>query len=268
MDWIWDGVGRITAPNPGPKTLEGTNLYLITRGSGWLIDAGPDDRDFLDELAGLVDGRIAGILLTHDHPDHAGGAGYLGSQLDVPVWMSVKASRDVFHSVPTARTLGPDQAFGAGGTLRAIEMPGHAWDHVCYWLEPDRLLFAGDNILGRGTTLIALPEGDMTAYMETLRKTHALESVAIAPGHGPMIDNPEAKIDEYVQHRRLRERDVLGALIQVDTADEIVDLVYEVNDPAVRALAVFSVGAQLAKLERERKIVKLDDGSYRVRADS
>jgi glyoxylase-like metal-dependent hydrolase (beta-lactamase superfamily II) len=147
-------------------------------------------------------------------------------------------------------------------------MPGHADDHVCFFLEPDRLLFSGDNILGRGTTLIAKPEGDMVIYMDTLHRTRELNPVAIAPGHGPMILNPEAVIDEYVHHRQERERELLAALDAPQTVWELVDRIYSPPSEPIRQLASLSVEAQLAKLESERCVERLADGRYLIRADS
>jgi|SRR5579872_7021871 len=259
---VAESVWRFMAPNPGPKTLEGTNVYLAGERPAFLIDAGPDLAPYLSELANLVKGSVTAILLTHTHPDHAGGAGWLAEALDVPIYVSPDAD-EAFLARSHVRPIDTDAVFEAGRTtLRAVAMPGHARDHVCFWVDSLRLLFSGDNILGRGTTLVALPEGDMSEYMETLRRTRALSPALIAPGHGPMITNPIATIDEYEAHRREREREVLAALEIARTAPEIVDLVYQPANDDIRSLAVLSVGAQLAKLENEGSVEAAGDGRF------
>lgn len=266
---IWPDVKRVVAPNPGPKTLEGTNLYFVGPEPGYLIDAGPADDEFTAALASWLDGRLAGILLTHGHPDHAGGGLALSARLGVPIWRGLDLDGGTFTKISTNSSLAADQTFAVGRKcLRAISAPGHSGDHFCFVLEPDGLLFAGDNILGRGTTLVALPEGDMTAHVATLRSLRDLDPAAIAPGHGPFITDPRVVIEEYLAHRESRERAVLLSLPAHPALEALVDDVYGPLGPEIRRLAILSAGAQLAKLEREGRIEKTGVDTYRVRAES
>lgn len=259
----------VTAPNPGPKTLDGTNCYLVGGSAQILIDCGPDLPDYLDALSQHVSGRLSAVLLTHGHPDHAGGAAYLAKALDVPFWMSPLVEPAVRERIPIARGIAPRQEFHAGDRiLRAIATPGHSRDHLCFLLEPDRILFSGDTILGRGTSLVALPEGNMSEYMATLAALREMEISCIAPGHGPMVENPRRKIDQYIEHRTERERELLASMQPPATADELVERVYKARTPELRQLARLSVEAQLVKLQREGRIVALGGNRYGPAAES
>jgi glyoxylase-like metal-dependent hydrolase (beta-lactamase superfamily II) len=260
------GVLMITAPNPGPKTLEGTNCYLVGNKRQLVIDAGPDMPGFQEELAASTSGEVVAVLLTHDHPDHAGGAPYLGSLLSAPIWINQASPSG---RLAGAHVLAADQEFAVeGNSVRVIPSPGHSWDHVCFLREPDRILFAGDTILGEGSTLIAPPEGDVSVYLDSLVRLKALQPAKIAPGHGPMITDPAEKIDEYVTHRRQREQELLAALDNPKTVQQLVDEVYGIDDSTVCELAKLSVRAQLAKLLREKRVEEITSGRYRVRAAS
>lgn len=264
-------VEMITAPNPGPKTLEGTNTYLVGQDRIVLIDPGPDIPDQLDALAEHIASRgsLEAILLTHGHLDHAPGAARLAARFDVRVLMSDSVEPDVWNVMPNAVGLPPDWSMGIDDwRLNAIPTPGHSFDHVCFMLSPERILFSGDTILGEGTTLIALPEGDMAQFMHTLELLRSLDPHIIAPGHGPIVRDPDAKLDEYVAHRRQREMELLQAMARgAMTVDGLVGEVYGPLDPEVFRLASLSVGAQLAKLEVEGRVVQVGE-AYRLTASS
>jgi glyoxylase-like metal-dependent hydrolase (beta-lactamase superfamily II) len=294
----------VAAPNPGPKTLQGTNCYIVGRRQSLVIDAGPDMPAFQDELAGLLGDSVSDILLTHDHPDHAGGAAYLASLLGARLWANDAPQGDTQeatkptsdrqtskterrapnsecrratadarttsaeHRTPNTEHRMPDHFEVEDKSLRVVPSPGHSWDHVCFLLEPDRLLFSGDTILGEGTTLIARPEGDMAVYLDTLQRLKALSPTAIAPGHGPFVSRPIEKIDEYIQHREQREKELLACLVEPRTVRELVANIYMPTDRETRRLAELSVEAQLAKLVKERRVGELSAGRYWVRASS
>jgi glyoxylase-like metal-dependent hydrolase (beta-lactamase superfamily II) len=234
-----------------------------------LIDAGPHSPPFLDELAALIAGRVIAILLTHGHPDHAGGAAYLSSLLNVPVWASPHVNAEVRAGLPHLNSYADHETFDLGtDRVGVVPTPGHAPDHVCFVLEPDQVVFSGDAILGRGTTLIALPEGNMAEYLRTLERMRSLEATLIAPGHGPIIVDPEAKIDEDFAHRRQREQALLEALWEPRTVEELVESIYAPAGDDLRSLAELSVEAQLAKLVDESAIERNATGRYRIRAVS
>ncbi len=151
-----------------------------------------------------------------------------------------------------------------GGRLEAIPAPGHSPDHVCFHWPEARALFTGDVVLGEGTSMIAPPEGDMAAYLATLTRLTELELSIIYPGHGPEIDQPAKKLDEYIRHRLERERQVLDALAAgATTPAQIRVRVYEDLDPRLVGAAEGSVLAHLAKLVAEGR-VRLEEGGYRL----
>lgn len=236
-DSLPEGVTRVRAPNPSPLTLDGTNTYVA---GGWVVDPGPDDADHLDAV--LAHGPIDGIVLTHSHPDHAEGAPALAERAGVEVVPGFgRSSVGPFDVVPT---------------------PGHAPDHVS--LVFGRVLFAGDTVLGSGSVFVGGEEGSMAAYLDSLRRLRSLELDAILPGHGPVVWDPRAKLDEYLEHRLERERLVLEALSAgARTRDEVLDRAWSDVDfdaaPYLRVAAGLTLQAHLDKLDAEGRLpVRLD----------
>ncbi|HZT97234.1 MAG TPA: MBL fold metallo-hydrolase [Chloroflexota bacterium] len=258
----------ITAPNPGPKTLQGTNTYVVGEESLVVIDPGPAISSHVENIRQATQGReVLGVFVTHGHPDHAPAAVPLARDLRVPVFASKRLRIDFGDVV--VRPLSAGLVFELGAQrLIAIESRGHSDDHFCFLLEPGSVLFSGDVILGAGTSLIALPEGDMSAYVETLERLRGLRPTIIAPGHGPLVDDPESKIQEYLSHRRERERALIVTLQSGSlTAADLVHRVYGVDSGPTFELAVLSVEAQLAKLVKEERVVVTGD-RYSLRAAS
>jgi len=257
-----------TAPNPGPKTLDGTHTFVVGRKVAYIIDPGPESGSYQADLAEWLknDGAVVrAVLLTHGHPDHAPGAVRLKGLLDVPILASTGMPEQEAEALGAQRELSDGQYLTTDGDrLGVLGAPGHTADHVVFWLEGARVLFAGDVILGQGTTLIAPPEGDMVAYLQTLEKLRRLDARVIAPGHGPLIDDPVKKIDEYVRHRKEREEQIVRALQSgPTTVEDLVRRVYVDVDPRLHGLAAGSVHAQLLKLCREGRAQEVD-GVYRV----
>jgi glyoxylase-like metal-dependent hydrolase (beta-lactamase superfamily II) len=222
-------VTRILAPNPGPMTLEGTNTYRLTGGGGVVVvDPGPHDEDHLARVAA---GGVDLILLTHGHPDHADGAPRLSDLTGAPV-------RSRFREGETVRV--------GQVALVVLPTPGHSSDSVCFLLEERRELLTGDTVLGRGTTVVAHPDGRLADYLASLERIAALSLDAILPGHGPAVADPAAWVAYYRAHRQERLAQVRAALAQgAGTPEEIVDSVYADTLPQVRAAALMSVRAQL-----------------------
>ena len=255
----------ILAPNPSIMTGPGTNTIVLGGGSegAIVIDPAIDDDAYLDTLImeGEKYGGIRRILITHGHPDHVGGAAALRERLHVPIYAhSLKG-------VPVADVELADGATLPAGidTLKAIHTPGHRFDHHSYYLEQQRILFAGDMISGITTNVIAPPDGDMFDYMNSLQRLQALDIAEIVPGHGPTIPNAQAKIAEYIAHRRLREQQILQTLEILPrgvTIPEMVPAIYTDVDPKLHAIAAWSVDAHLLKLEKEGLVERLGEKGW------
>lgn len=240
-------VARILAPNPSVYTLEGTNTWIIGAGSGeaLVIDPGPDDSGHLAEVERAA-GPIGTILVTHDHEDHAPGAPTLARQSGAQLW----AAR-----IPEAQKLADGQEFTAAGiTVTAIYSPGHSSDHFVFYVRSHGALFTGDAVVGRGTSFIDPPDGDLKLYMDSLRRMRQLEPRVIYPGHGPVVLEAVGKLDEYLRHRQDREDQVVGALTagSRSVADLVADL-YRDYPKEVHELAARSVLSHLLKLKDESR---------------
>lgn len=240
---------RVLAPNPGIRELEGTNTWIVGEGPSTVIDPGPDHEGHLREAAREA-GHVVAILLTHDHPDHAPGAQALARMTGA----TVHAARPPKGGEP----LRGGQQIGAGGiTLTAVATPGHTHDHMAFFLEDGRGLFTGDAILGRGTSVVDPSEGDLVAYLHSLERMRELSPNRIYPGHGPVVLDAMAKIDEYLAHRAMREEQVVAALGDGPrTPEEMVSEIYGEYPPEVHDLAARSILAHLIKLEGEGRAEK------------
>ena len=240
-------VVRVLAPNPGVYELEGTNTWVVGEAPAVVIDPGPDIEPHLREVARTA-GRVGVIALTHDHPDHAPGAITLAAMTDAPI----RAMRPP----PGGDRLRDGESLAAGvTTVRVVATPGHSADHVAYWLEGERSLFTGDAVLGRGTSVIDPPEGDLAVYLRSLRKMRDLQPRTIHPGHGPTVFHGVAKLEEYLAHREEREAQIVAALQDSPrTIDELVETIYAGYPEDVRPLAARSVLAHLMKLAAEGRV--------------
>jgi glyoxylase-like metal-dependent hydrolase (beta-lactamase superfamily II) len=238
---------RVLAPNPGIRELEGTNTYVVGDAPAIVIDPGPADDRHLAEVVASA-GGVGVIVLTHDHPDHAPGA--------TPLRERTGASILAMRPPPGGERLRDGAVLSSGGAeLRVIATPGHSPDHVALWSEAASALFTGDAVLGRGTSVIDPPEGDLVAYLRSLRRMRDLAPATIYPGHGPVVVHGTAKLDEYLEHRAEREREVLDALeVGARTIDELVAEIYRDYPAEVHELAGRSVLAHLLKLEAEGRV--------------
>jgi glyoxylase-like metal-dependent hydrolase (beta-lactamase superfamily II) len=243
-------VRRVLAPNPGVMTGPGTNTYLVGIDEVAVIDPGPADDGHLDAVAACGGDRIRWILVTHTHPDHSPGVEGLRERVPDAVVLGFD-SRDgleVDESIDDGHIVDATEF-----RLRAVHTPGHASNHLCYLLEQERLLFSGDHIMNGSTVVISPPDGDMAAYLASLEQLKTLRLRAIAPGHGQLIEDPKAKIDEYLEHRLAREQAVIDALRSAGTAtvDELVPIVYADVEEARHPIARRSLHAHLLKLAAE-----------------
>lgn len=237
---------RILAPNPGRMTGPGTNTYLVGVDEIAVIDPGPDDAGHLDAVASCGGGRIRWILTTHTHRDHWPGVPALRERTGAEVLGFT--SRD---GLEVDRELQDgDRVDGSEFRLTVVHTPGHASNHLCYLLEGERLLFSGDHVMQGSTVVIRSPDGDMAQYLTSLRRLKELRLRAIAPGHGHVIDDPEAAVDAYIAHRLDRERQVVDTVRAAGTAtvDQIVGALYRDLVPELLPQAAHTVRAHLLKL--------------------
>jgi glyoxylase-like metal-dependent hydrolase (beta-lactamase superfamily II) len=248
---------RVLAPNPGIRELEGTNTWIVGEGPAIVIDPGPDDESHLRDVAREA-GHVAAILLTHGHPDHAPGAPALARLTGAPVF----AARPPEHGESLR-----DGGDVLAGPVRmtAVATPGHTPDHLAFIEPTSRSLFTGDAVLGTGTSVIDPPEGDLTAYLRSLQRMRDLSPRVIYPGHGPVVLDAVAKLDEYLEHRAMRERQVLAGLRDGRrTPEEMVEEIYADQPSELHSLAARSVLAHLLKLETEGRAEKrTKDGAVR-----
>ena len=243
----YDTVG-IRADNPGPFTLSGTNTWIVGRNPAWLIDPGPALEPHHAALADELDARggLAGIALTHDHADHS------------------EAVPALLERYPQAR-LGaargePTELLSDGsrfGPLEALATPGHAPDHLAFALggEAGELIFSGDAVLGEGSVFITPYPGALTSYLAGLERLRRRGPSLLAPGHGPLVGAPDAKLAEYIAHRLDRERRLLAALASGRrTVEELLDDAWSDAPPALRPAAAATLAAHLDKLGEEGRL--------------
>jgi hydroxyacylglutathione hydrolase len=240
-------------------TGAGTNTYLIPGAVPTLIDAATGDPRHLNALGRELDANCEGeplaqILVTHAHPDHAGGVHAIRSR-----WPSLVLRKmlwpgcDEQYGSQWTAVADNDVLPAGSGVLRAIHTPGHAPDHLCFLDEEDGTLYSGDLIVGEGTVVIpASAGGSLTQYLASLARVRALRPRVILPGHSGAIERPVDLIDQYVAHRAERERQILSALSEGrTTVDAIVGRVYDRLRPALAGVAGETVLAHLRKLEEE-----------------
>ncbi|MGH7338668.1 MAG: MBL fold metallo-hydrolase, partial [Myxococcota bacterium] len=243
----------VLAPNPHPMTLEGTNTYLIGERNPIVLDPGPMIAEHLERVLGEA-GEPRLVLLTHRHYDHAESAERFSAMARAPL-AAFPVTDDVVCGGAGAVRDG-QRITGDGVTLLAMHTPGHASDHLSFLLEEERAVFTGDHVLGRGTTVVAHPDGDMRDYLDSLERVRAAAPARLYPGHGPVVDDPAPFLDYYVSHRMEREQQVLEALDAGDeTIHQMVERIYADVDRALHGAAALSVAAHLTKLERDGVVV-------------
>ena len=241
----------VRAPNPGPLTLDGTNTWLVGSaddGPVVVVDPGPLIPTHLDAIIAAAPGGIDGVLLTHRHLDHAESAAALAERASC----GVRAADPALRVGPDGLADGEGMAV-AGATLTVVATPGHTSDSVSLVMAGDdgvvRLL-TGDMVLGRGTTVITHPDGELGAYLESLARLRALVTdrrvAEILPGHGPVVSDTAGRLTYYYEHRMERLDQVRSALAAgARTPAEVVATVYADVDRSVWPAAEQSVRAQL-----------------------
>ncbi len=245
-------VSLVRAPNPSLLTGPGTNTWVVSSDSeAVVIDPGP----IIDSHIGGIRSALLGldtvaVLVTHGHPDHAPAANGLADALDVPA-LGFSPAPDFSPD----RLVADGERIGFGSTeAECLATPGHTPDSVCYRIGDT--LFTGDHIMGGSTVVVE----DMAQYLSSLRRLHGIGLEALYPGHGPVVDDPDALISEYIAHRLEREEQILAAVARgAETVGDIVSVVYDDVDPALHPVAAMSVGAHLRKLRVEERVVTDED---------
>ena len=277
-EYVEGALRLVRAPNPGPLTLEGTNTYVVGAHEVIVVDPGPDDPAHLDAVVRAVPerARVTAVAITHAHGDHAAGAPALAARFRVPLLGSALAlERVAARGGPTVerRALagGETWVFDAaqgGDALEAIEAPGHSADHLCFLWREARALFSGDTVLGRGSAMIAPPDGELDAYLRTLERLRGLELRALYPGHGPVLTEPRERIEDLLAHRRARTREILEAIrAGARSVEAIRQRVYGPLEPALARGAEANVAAHLRALVRAGVVVEDGPGTYRLARD-
>jgi glyoxylase-like metal-dependent hydrolase (beta-lactamase superfamily II) len=248
---------RVTANNGSVMTGPGTNSYLIAGADNqWaVIDPGPADPAHLQAILQAAPGPIRWIFATHTHIDHSPNCAPLKAQTGATVF-----GRRPAHPEWQDASFAPDRVLQGGerfelggGTLRVVHTPGHASNHLCYLLEEEKMLFTGDHVMQSSTVVINPPDGDMAAYIASLRalsRELGDELEWLAPGHGFLMEKPKRAFDAIVAHRLRREAKVLAALRELGTADAeaLLPRVYDDVPERMHPVALRSLRAHLLKL--------------------
>ncbi|MET0335185.1 MAG: MBL fold metallo-hydrolase [Rhizobacter sp.] len=250
---------RVTAPNPSVMTGPGTNTYLVGGGANneWaVIDPGPDLPEHVEAILHAAPGPIRWILATHTHQDHSPASVALKQHTHAPVM-----GRVAVHPHKQDGTFVPDRVLEDGErlaiaphvTLRVLHTPGHASNHLCYLLEEEKTLFTGDHLMQASTVVINPPDGDMAAYLRTLRALLTEDIAWLAPGHGFLMAEPHRAVQGVIDHRLKREAKVLATLRAhgPGTLEQLLPQAYDDVDPRLLPVAARSLLAHLDKLRTD-----------------
>ena len=259
-------VRRILAPNPSPFTFTGTQTYIVGEGEVAVIDPGPDDPRHVDALAGAVAAeRVTAILCTHTQRDHSPASRPLAAATGAPiVGCAPLAIEDGgprsdaafdFDYAPGRVLADGERLEGEGWTLEAVATPGHTSNHLCFALLGTGVLFTGDHVMGWSTTVVSPPDGDMTDYMASLALLSERDDRTYLPAHGPAVEEPQAHLRRLIEHRRMRERQILGHIEAGEgRISAMVPEMYRDVDPRLHPAAARSVLAHLVDLERRGRV--------------
>jgi len=264
-------VRRVLAHNPSPFTFTGTGTYIVGNGTVAVIDPGPDDAAHLAALlAAIGDETVGHILVTHTHRDHSPAAVPLKAATGAPVvgCAPIVASE---HGPKVEegfdRSYAPDRVMGDGErvegpdwTLTAIHTPGHTSNHLCFALGEEKALFSGDHVMGWSTTVVTPPDGDMAAYMASLRKLLDLDHEIYFPTHGPAVTEPKRLVRGLITHRKQREGQILKLLADgPKPVPALVAVMYANVAPVLHPAAGRSVLAHLIDLQARGLVSAHDD---------
>ncbi len=263
---VSEGVRMLSLRTPTLPPATHTNAFLVGTREAVLVEpASPYPEEIERVVQWVRDAEAQGIrlralLLTHHHPDHAGGAAALSERLSLPLWAHPRTAERLSGLVQIDRMLEGGECLTLDGKtpveVDVVHTPGHAPGHLCFLVRQGSVLIAGDMVAGTGTILIEPVDGDMQQYLASLAALDALDTRVILPAHGGPIDDPRPKLAFYIQHRLAREQKVLTALRELSGPDgisptELVPRAYADTPRAAWGLAAGAAEAHLIKLERE-----------------
>ena len=252
-------IKKITANNGGIFTGKGTNTYLIGKEDITLIDPGPNIPEHIDKILSVGKNKIKRILVTHTHTDHSPAALPISKKLNIPMFGRL-VDRD---SQWEDETFIPDNVLSHGDkistdeySLETIHTPGHASNHLCFYIKEIKCLLTGDHIMDGSTVVIAPPDGNMTEYINSLRLLKEYEINYFAPGHGNIMKEPTKTINSIIRHRLSRESKVFRCVEkkQNSNIDQLLLLVYDDVPEMLHPIAKMSLLAHLIKLEEDGKL--------------
>jgi glyoxylase-like metal-dependent hydrolase (beta-lactamase superfamily II) len=268
-------VRRLLAHNPSPFTFTGTGTFVVGNGTVAVIDPGPADPDHVAALLTALDGEtVSHIVITHTHMDHspaapavqaATGAAIVGCAPLVLSDDGPRADAGFDASYAPDRVLGDgDSISGPDWTLTAVATPGHTSNHLCFALAEEKALFTGDHVMGWSTTVVAPPDGDMAAYMASLRKLLDRDDAVYHPTHGDPVSDPQRFVRGLITHRKQRETQILKLLGEApQSIPAMVAVMYRQVDPRLHPAAGRSVLAHLIDLRARQRVVDMG-GDWRL----
>jgi glyoxylase-like metal-dependent hydrolase (beta-lactamase superfamily II) len=281
VDTVAPGIRRVIARNPSPFTFHGTGTYILGTGNVAVIDPGPADAEHIrNVLAATADEKITHVLVTHTHMDHSPGCALLREHTDartygygphgagkIEVGVVVEEGGDMDFN-PDVRVTHGQVIQGGNWSVECVYTPGHTSNHICFQLREGKALFTGDHVMGWSTSVISPPDGDMSAYMQSLELLLKRDDVVYWPTHGPCIDQPKTHVQAFIDHRREREAQIVNCLQQGVT--RIVDMVPRMYTDTPEFMYPAAGRSVFAALEYmvARGVVKTDgtpalEGAYR-----
>jgi len=255
---------RVIAENPTPFTFRGTGTYIIGKGNVAVVDPGPDLPNHVDAIFSALRGEtITHILITHTHSDHSPATRRIKAEVDVPAYgygphgqygPKVEEGPD-YEFTPDIFLKDGDVVKGDSWTVEAVHTPGHTSNHLCFALKEEKALLSGDHIMGWSTTVVSPPDGDMHAYVDSLRKIHGRDEDIIWPTHGPPITDPKSYVSQLIEHRAERENEILTCLKNdIGQIPDMVEVIYANVPQRLHRAAGRSVYAHLIHMVKTNRV--------------